>query len=838
MASNYQDNFIALNHGHLLPEIIINGRYIHRQTHKTLNRVWVGKEYEDPDLFMRDIETESIRLNKEGYNCYVVMNTISPDFLEGYEGKKRIDNEIAAGDKDISERNMILIDIDRSQDTKISATASELKQSEAIAWRIKDDLEEAGFPQPTMIMSGNGNHLQVPLDHWPNTEENKDRVKTFLEYLRDNYSTNTHKIDTVVSNASRITKMIDTYAMKGPNTKVRPWRKAVMNQKKNGELLTIQQMDDFLPDKPALKANGAEPPSLSAEPEEEIEVLLHKPLLPEELDRQRFKEALENFSPDDYRGDGKITGDGGDWLGVMFAGASIGAVEELREWSMRSSKYEPEAFNKVIKNYGKNTGNPLTVRSLYSFLRGDRKSNAAGKLGDIANGELYAEHFIDTMLFVRDTDDVYRFDARVGWIKASSDYAIKNAKLIANRMTKKAFDSKLANPDSPSANKAISEANRSSQKPGLVNMVWSARSCEGMSVDASELDSKPYLLGVKNGILNLDTRELLQPDPSILVTKRANVIYDPDAKAPRYVRFLNECNPNKEEIKFYIRWCGYRMSGYTTEQKFIFMKGVGGNGKSKDLECSLFILGDYADTFKTDVLVSSTRDPQGHDADLLHFMGLRFAWCNETSEGKFLNEQAVKQIVDDGTVTGRSPYAKKQISFPMTAKIQIAGNHAPIVRGTDEGIWRRTLLFNWPIKFHDPSKTYPENFKGLFRDADLLPKLTAEASGILNLWLLGYQEWKELGHLQIPDSIIKATNLYRDEMDIFKQFLSDCCEIAPTLTEDKDKLWWKFNDWSAAGNYGKVTKSSFNRMLRERELMTMSDRRTVKGLSLRDKHPF
>ena len=133
MASNYQDNFIALDHGHLLPEIIINGRYIHRQTHKTLNKVWVGKEYEDPDLFMRDIETESIRLNKEGYNCYVVMNTISPDFLEGYEGKKRIDNEIAAGDKDISERNMILIDIDRSQDTKISATASELKQSEAIA---------------------------------------------------------------------------------------------------------------------------------------------------------------------------------------------------------------------------------------------------------------------------------------------------------------------------------------------------------------------------------------------------------------------------------------------------------------------------------------------------------------------------------------------------------------------------------------------------------------------------------------------------------------------------------------------------------------------------------
>ena len=840
MASNYQDNFIALDHGHLLREIIINGRYIHRQTHKTLNKVWAGKEYEDPDLFMRDIETESIRLNKEGYNCYVVMNTISPDFLKGYEGKKRIDNEIAAGDKDISERNMILIDIDRSQDTKISATASELKQSETIAWRIKDDLEEAGFPQPTMIMSGNGNHLQVPLDHWPNTEENKDRVKTFLEYLRDNYSTNTHKIDTVVSNASRITKMIDTYAMKGPDTKVRPWRKAVMNQKKNGELLTIQQMDDFLPDKPAPKVEPTETPSHSAEPLQGFDAAAHQPLLPLKVELEKFEEALEHFDPDDDRGEGQFK-DGENYLAVVFAGKSLGeeAKEITRAWCKKSklNRYVHNDFEKDWKSGGK-TRNPTTVASLYYYLNGNKSNPAAGTLGDIANGERYAARHRAEILFVRDTEDNLRFDPQLGWVTANSDHAINGAKLVANAMTKRAYEWKAQDPESTAANKAIAEANRSSQKTGLQAMVWSARTCEGMSVDASALDAEPHLLGVKNGILNLDTGELLAPDPSILVTKRANVIYDPEAKAPRYESFLTECIPHREQIEFYMRWCGYRMSGHTTEQKYIFMKGVGGNGKSKDLELSLYVLGDYADTFKTDILVSAARDPQGHDADLLHFMGLRFAWCNETSEGKFLNEQAVKQIVDDGTVTGRSPYGKKQISFPMTAKIQIAGNHAPIVRGTDEGIWRRTLLFNWPIKFHDPSKTNPEDFKGPFRDGDLLPKLTREASGILNIWLAGYREWKKLGHLQIPDSIIKATNAYRDDNDIFKQFLTDCCEVAPTLTENKEQLWWKFNDWSDAGNYGKITKSSFNRMLRDRELMTMNDRRTVKGVSLQNKSPF
>ena len=102
------------------------------------------------------------------------------------------------------------------------------------------------------------------------------------------------------------------------------------------------------------------------------------------------------------------------------------------------------------------------------------------------------------------------------------------------------------------------------------------------------------------------------------------------------------------------------MSGHTTEQIFIFDKGDGANGKTKDQECSKFVLGDYAAKFKTEVLISAERNPQGHDADLISFQGLRFAFCNETSEGKFLNEQQVKELVDEGTLTGRVPYGKNK----------------------------------------------------------------------------------------------------------------------------------------------------------------------------------
>ena len=101
---------------------------------------------------------------------------------------------------------------------------------------------------------------------------------------------------------------------------------------------------------------------------------LDRPMSPEEGDPKRFAEALKLFSPDDRRGNGTITGQGEDYLGVVFAGASIDAYDETREWAMRSDKFEEAEFESSYRSWGK-TDNPVTVRSLYYYLR-NRQSNA------------------------------------------------------------------------------------------------------------------------------------------------------------------------------------------------------------------------------------------------------------------------------------------------------------------------------------------------------------------------------------------------------------------------------------------------------------------------------
>ena len=138
------------------------------------------------------------------------------------------------------------------------------------------------------------------------------------------FDTETHKVDTTVHNASRITKMIGTVARKGKESAGRPYRKAKMISEANGAKLPIEKMYDFVPDKPAPKDKLSEPPSLDDETQGGFEDAANQPLLPLKEELRRLEEVLPNFNPDDARGDGTITGNGADWLGVVLACASLG----------------------------------------------------------------------------------------------------------------------------------------------------------------------------------------------------------------------------------------------------------------------------------------------------------------------------------------------------------------------------------------------------------------------------------------------------------------------------------------------------------------------------------
>lgn len=171
-------------------------------------------DYTDITSFQAAFEAKTLELNEQGYNTYIVMNPIRPAFM----------GNTSACDSDIMCRTSLLIDIDRSGSTDNPATQTEVDAAEALAHQVRSQMSDEGWPEPVVVMSGNGYHLYYKLDNLPNDDESADLVRETLAELARKFNNSTVSIDTIVFNASRITKIPGTVARKGQESEDRPFR--------------------------------------------------------------------------------------------------------------------------------------------------------------------------------------------------------------------------------------------------------------------------------------------------------------------------------------------------------------------------------------------------------------------------------------------------------------------------------------------------------------------------------------------------------------------------------------------------------------------------------------
>jgi len=165
--------------------------------------------------FQGAFEERALELNQAGYNVYTPLNPVKPDFCG-----------TAAKDADILHRRLLLIDIDRVGNTKQPATDNEVSKALTHAEAISAFLAENEWPDPVLMMSGNGVHLYYGLPDLPNTEQSTALVKGVLQTLSQKFDSEEFEVDKSVFNASRITKLPGTVARKGTATEDRPYRMA------------------------------------------------------------------------------------------------------------------------------------------------------------------------------------------------------------------------------------------------------------------------------------------------------------------------------------------------------------------------------------------------------------------------------------------------------------------------------------------------------------------------------------------------------------------------------------------------------------------------------------
>ena len=342
----------------------------------------------------------------------------------------------------------------------------------------------------------------------------------------------------------------------------------------------------------------------------------------------------------------------------------------------------------------------------------------------------------------------------------------------------------------------------------LESMVALAQAEPDVPIKHTELDADPWLLNVQNGILNLQTGQLLDHDRAHLCRRMATVFFDPNATCPAWLAFLHRVmDGNTEMVDFLQRAVGYSLTGLISEQCLFFLYGTGRNGKSTFIETLASLFGDYAAKTQTETLMLKREGQAGIPNDIARLPGTRFVTAAETEDGRRLNESLVKDLTGGDTITARFLH-KELFEFKPQFKLWMYGNHKPNIRGTDDGIWRRVKVIPFTV-------TIPLGE----RDPDLPHKLRDELPGILAWAVLGCLKWQREG-LPDTEAIQQATSAYRNEMDMLKAFLDEMCVLDKHARTPANKMYKAYLDWCAEAGEKAQSNRVFMRMLRERGFAT------------------
>jgi len=95
-----------------------------------------------------------------------------------------------------------------------------------------------------------------------------------------------------------------------------------------------------------------------------------------------------------------------------------------------------------------------------------------------------------------------------------------------------------------------------------------------VAVKIDKLDEKPYLINTRNGVLDLETMQLMPHDKSLRITNIAFANYNPAADCPMFKQFLQEILYGDDElVDFVQRAFGYAITGFVDEKKVFYLYG-------------------------------------------------------------------------------------------------------------------------------------------------------------------------------------------------------------------------------------------------------------------------
>ena len=304
--------------------------------------------------------------------------------------------------------------------------------------------------------------------------------------------------------------------------------------------------------------------------------------------------------------------------------------------------------------------------------------------------------------------------------------------------------------------------------------------------DITDFDKDPYMLCVKNGVVDLRTGQFYKHDKKYKMTIQINADYNPGTTCPTIDKFLDDIMEHSDD-KNTVYDIITSLCIKVPFDAIIALIGSGANGKGVLIKLiSEFIGAGNITNVRLDKL------DRPFDA---YEMFRKVAVINSEVEGKASTFKTMKAIVTGEPMDGEIKYGP-HIRFNPYCKIIFDTNNPPQINDSSYGMARRLIKLDFKQRFTDiPNLVTGEKE----RDPHLLEKLTTEEerSGLLNLIIKRAPQLiktKKIGRYKSPEEMAEE---YDRQSHSISGFVEGHCDI--TYNQDH---FTPFKDlWGAYEKY-------------------------------------
>jgi P4 family phage/plasmid primase-like protien len=666
---------------------------------------------------------------------YFVPNPIKPALLARAMNRVRgvTERNPTTSDSDILVRHWLLIDVDPTRPSGISASNREHEIALAKAREICEALTATGWPAPLLADSGNGGHLMYRMDMPAN---DNGLVKQVLVALAFRFDDPEVKVDQTVHNPARIWKLYETMSRKGDHTAERPHRLSqLINVPDRLELVchellvALAQSVPVPPQNGRVGAGGGRAASFNLEHwivDHGLDVLGPSPW----EGGRRWIFRICPWNPDHRNRSAYIVELQGGAIaaGCHHNGCSASnwrSLRDLYEPGWRAGKGhdnpEPEA-----NGNGKQSGRAPERADPERFWEG--KAFRPALLADELMG---ADHYISAPV-AEDGVGALLYAYREGVFVRAEELASKKAESLL---------------DVRASNARIEDA---------VKLIRRRVATPHEELNPRGLD----LINVKNGMLDWKTGVLLPHDAAFISTIRIPVFFDPSSTSEIIDTVLRDWFPG-DAVELAGEMLGYLLIPTRKYQVATMLVGEGENGKSTFINLARSFLG------RNNVSTETLHDLEENRFRVASLFGKLANLCADIDDRALRFTGVFKKITGDDSLAAERKH-QHPFDFDPFARLIFSANTPPAPRGDrTHAFFRRWVIVPFDNSFRDENK----------RDRDLLKKITTPKalSAVLNLAVAGLQRLEARGGFDLPESVRKAGEKYRRDADAVYTFIAEEC---------------------------------------------------------------